>query len=317
MFADCSQVSTCQTDPARPIVLAATVRLLRRVGFRSPLSRGDQAMTNPGGPTNYSSMTDAELRALEKDGSLPPAAWQEVIDELGRRRRTAPRSGAPAPSTPPAVAPAPPVTAAPAPPSDDDHRLAEAVQHLNALLVPGETLVAYAVQRRLFALSHRRVLVAATSGRLIRIERGIFGGYSPIDMRWQDIENAHLRVGIFGADLTITSRGRQDLASSGQAIGAITTLGLRKQQAEQVYRAAQAQEQSWREKRRVRDLDELRAKSGGIQLGGGAGASGATGGGAAGDDPLARLQRAKEMLAGGLITDSEYESIKAKIVDRM
>jgi hypothetical protein len=274
-------------------------------------------MTNPGGPSNYSSMTDAELRALEKDGSLPPAAWQEVIDELGRRRRTAPRSGAPAPSTPPAAAPAPSVTVAPAPPSDDDYRLAEAVQHLNALLVPGETLVAYAVQRRLFALSHRRVLVAATSGRLIRIERGIFGGYSPIDMRWQDIENAHLRVGIFGADLTITSRGRQDLASSGQAIGAITTMGLRKQQAEQVYRAAQAQEQSWREKRRVRDLDELRAKSGGIQLGGGAGASGATGGGAAGDDPLARLQRAKEMLAGGLITDSEYESIKAKIVDRM
>ncbi|MDB4910109.1 MAG: hypothetical protein JWO39_932, partial [Gemmatimonadetes bacterium] len=66
----------------------------------------------------------------------------------------------------------------------------------------------------------------------------------------------------------------------------------------------------------VRDLDELRAKSGGIQLGGG-GSSGSGSGGAAGDDPLARLQRAKEMLAGGLITDSEYESIKAKIVDRM
>jgi hypothetical protein len=273
-------------------------------------------MTNPGGPTNYSSMTDAELRALEKDGSLPPAAWQEVIDELGRRRRTAPRAGAPAASE--SAPPAAPVAAvAASSPSEEDTRLAEAVQHLNALLVPGETLVAYAVQRRLFALVHRRVLVAATSGRLIRIERGIFGGYSPVDMRWQDIENAHLRVGIFGADLTITSRGRQDLASSGQASGAIAALGLRKQQAEQVYRAAQAQEQSWREKRRVRDLDELRAKSGGIQLGGGGGMSGASGGGAAGDDPLARLQRAKEMLAGGLITDSEYESIKAKIVDRM
>jgi hypothetical protein len=47
------------------------------------------------------------------------------------------------------------------------------------------------------------------------------------------------------------------------------------------------------------------------------GSAGAGSGGAAGDDPLARLQRAKEMLAGGLITDSEYESIKAKIVDRM
>jgi hypothetical protein len=273
-------------------------------------------MTTPGGPTNYSSMTDAELRALEKDGSLPPAAWQEVIDELGRRRKTAPRPGAPAASAPaaPESAVSAPTTASS---SDDDPRLAEAVQHLTALLVPGETLVAYAVQRRLFALVHRRVLLAATSGRLIRIERGIFGGYTPMDMRWQDIENASLQVHIFGADVSVTWRGRQDLASSGQAGGVIAATGLRKQQAEQVYRAAQAQEQSWREKRRVRDLDELRAKSGGIQLGGGAGMSGGSAGGAAGDDPVARLQRAKEMLAGGLITDSEFESIKAKIVDRL
>jgi hypothetical protein len=277
-------------------------------------------MTNPGGSTNYSSMSDAELRALEKDGTLPPAAWQQVIDELGRRRSATPRTGAPAASTPAAAAPAPAVSASPAiMPHEDDSRLSEAVQHLTALLVPGESLVAYAVQRRFFALTHRRVLVAATTGRLIRIERGLLGGYSPVDMRWQDIENAHLRVGIFGADLTITSRGHQDLASSGQTAGVITALGLRKQQAEQVYRAAQAQEQSWREKRRVRDLDELRAKSGGIQLGamggGGGGGGGAAGGEA--DDPMVRLQRAKEMLAGGLITDSEYESIKAKIVDRM
>jgi hypothetical protein len=277
-------------------------------------------MTNPGGSTNYSSMSDAELRALEKDGTLPPAAWQQVIDELGRRRSATPRTGAPAASTPAAAAPAPAVSASPAiMPHEDDSRLSEAVQHLTALLVPGESLVAYAVQRRFFALTHRRVLVAATTGRLIRIERGLLGGYSPVDMRWQDIENAHLRVGIFGADLTITSRGHQDLASSGQTAGVITALGLRKQQAEQVYRAAQAQEQSWREKRRVRDLDELRAKSGGIQLGamGGGGGGGGAAGGDAADDPMVRLQRAKEMLAGGLITDSEYESIKAKIVDRM
>jgi hypothetical protein len=277
-------------------------------------------MTTPGGPTNYSSMTDAELRALEKDGSLSPAAWQEVIDELRRRSQTAPRPGAPAaaPAARPPAAPAAVAMPASVSGGDEDPRLAQAVQHLTALLVPGESLVAYAVQRRLFALLHRRILVAATTGRLIQIHRGIFGGYSPVDMRWQDIENANLRVGIFGADLTITSRGRQDLASTGQPIGAIGTPGLRKEQAEQVYRAAQAQEQSWREKRRVRDLDELRAKSGGIQFGsGGPAVSGAGSGGAAGDDPLARLQRAKEMLAGGLITDSEYESIKAKIVDRM
>src|SRR5664279_6105367 len=203
---------SCQDHVACAIVWAA--QSTRSAIFFSRF----HTMTTPGGPTNYSSMTDAELRALEKDGSLSPAAWQEVIDELRRRSQTAPRPGAPAaaPAARPPAAPAAVAMPASVSGGDEDPRLAQAVQHLTALLVPGESLVAYAVQRRLFALLHRRILVAATTGRLIQIHRGIFGGYSPVYMRWQDIENANLRVGIFGADLTITSRGRQDLASTGE-----------------------------------------------------------------------------------------------------
>jgi hypothetical protein len=88
--------------------------------------------------------------------------------------------------------------------------------------------------------------------------------------------------------------------------------GLRKDEAQAVYRICQAQEQSWREKRRVRDLDELRAKSGGIQLG-----QTPVAGGTAGEadrTPAARLERARDMLQKGLITDAEFEQIKAKIV---
>lgn len=190
-----------------------------------------------------------------------------------------------------------------------------ALQHLRAVLVPGETLEAYAVQRRIFALTKRRTLVAATSGRFIALLRGFFGGFTPIDMRWQDIEDAHLRVGIIGADIIVRAMQREDLASANLAGGAFGAVGLRKEQAQQVYRVCQAQSQAWREKRRVRDLDELRAKSGGIQFG--TPLSGAMGAPADGADPVARLQRAKEMLSGGLITDAEYESIKAKIVDRL
>src|SRR5438270_9083208 len=119
----------------------------RRARSRSSLSPGAHAMTNPGGSTNYSSMSDAELRALEKDGTLAPAAWQQVIDELGRRRQTTGRTGSSGGSTP-AAAPAPSYSPpAAATPTDDDTHLREALQHLNALLVPGESLVAYAVQR--------------------------------------------------------------------------------------------------------------------------------------------------------------------------
>jgi len=253
----------------------------------------------------YASKSDQELRALEKDGSLSAAAWQSVTEELRRRQQ---RGGGASASAPTAAHSA---TAG----DDEDPRLAEALAQLRAILVPGETLEAYAVQRRLFALAHRRALVAATSGRLITIRRGLIGGYTPVDVRWQDVEDARLRVGIFGADLTTRWLDREDLSSTKHVGATVTVMGLRKAQAERVYRVCQAQEQQWREKRRIRDLDEMRAQAGGVQIGmpGTAGSAPATGE----DNALTRLQRAKEMLDNRLITDAEYESIKAKIVDRL
>jgi len=189
-------------------------------------------------------------------------------------------------------------------------RVQAALAQLQGLLVPGETLQTYAVQSRLFALSKRRVLVGATSGRLIAIFRGLIGGFRVTDLRWQDLKDVRLDVGIFGADLTVTVLDQSDLATAERAAGALLFHGLRKDQAQAGYRVCQAQEQAWREKRRVRDLEELRAKSGGLQVG--AGGLGAPAGGET--DPVERLKSAKEMLINGLITDAEYEAIKAKVV---
>ena len=215
---------------------------------------------------------------------------------------------------PQAIPPVPRAPVAPVAPTESP-RLLAALAQLKGVLVPGETLEAYAIQRRIFALTKRRVIIAATSGRFIILLRGFFGGYTPVDLRWQDIEDAHLKVGIIGADITLRAMRREDLASANLAGGTFFAPGLRKDQAQQVYRVCQAQSQSWREKRRIRDLDELRAKSGGIQFGSGAGGPGMVG--RDDGDPGARLHRAKEMLTEGLITDAEYESIKAKIVDRL
>lgn len=204
-----------------------------------------------------------------------------------------------------------PEPAPPAPSGSDDRGASRALDALRTLLIPGEALESWAVQRRLFALTHRRRLVAATSGRLLSVSRGLFGGFGTEDIRWQDLDDAQLRVGIVGATLTVTAFASTDLASASP--GTAHTLvfpGLRKAEAQAVYRACQAQEQAWREKRRVRDLEELRAKSGGIQLAGGVPVSGA-------DDtrqPAARLQRAREMLQQGLLTDAEFEQVKSRIL---
>jgi hypothetical protein len=198
----------------------------------------------------------------------------------------------------------PPVTA-------DEAGLERPLGDLRSVLIAGETIDAWAIQRRMFAVTHRRVLVAATSGRLIVIVRPLLGGFNLVSVRWQDLEEVTLRVGVLGADVGIRAGKATDLASLG-APGAqrLELKGLRKDQAQAVYRICQAQDQAWREKRRVRELEELRARSGGIQVSGGALGGASTGG----DDAVRRLQEAKRLLDARLITDAEYEAIKAKIV---
>jgi hypothetical protein len=186
------------------------------------------------------------------------------------------------------------------------------LEYLRSILIPAETLEAWAVQHRLFALSHRRVLVGATSGRLIMLTRHLIGGFDVTDIRWQDLEEVTLRVGIFAAELSVRAGKAADLASQGAA-GArkLDFVGLRKDQAQAVYRICQAQDQAWREKRRIRELEELRARAGGIQVGASPMPMGASATGSS--DAVRRLQEAKQMLDAKLITDAEYEAIKAKI----
>ena len=182
---------------------------------------------------------------------------------------------------------------------------------LRSVLIAGETLEAWVIQRRVYALTHRRALIAATSGRLIVLTRRLLGGFAVTSIRWQDLEEVTLRVGMIAAELSVHAGKATDLASMG-ATGAqrVEFQGLRKEQAQAVYRICQAQDQSWREKRRIRELEELRARSGGIQV------MSAPVSAAAGfeGDAVRRLQEAKQLLDARLITDSEYEAIKARIV---
>jgi hypothetical protein len=196
-------------------------------------------------------------------------------------------------------------------PAMDEAGLGQPLAQLRSVLIPGETVEAYAIQMRLFALLHRRLLVAATSGRLIVLTRKLLGGFDVTTIRWQDLEEVTLRVGMLSADLAVRAGKATDLASLG-ASGSqqVQFSGLRRDQAQAVYRICQGQDQAWREKRRVRELEELRARSGGIQVGGAPLAPAAAGE----SDAVRRLKEAKEMLDARLITDAEYEAIKAKII---
>ena len=187
--------------------------------------------------------------------------------------------------------------------------LTKALADLHSVLIPGETIEAWATQRRVYALSHRRMIVAATSGRLIWLVRRMVSGFDVVNLRWQDLSEVNLRVGIVAAELVIRADLATDLAINAQQGSRVINInGLRKEQAQAVYRICQAQDQSWREKRRIRELEELRARSGGVQINPGAPAAGVS------SDSVRRLQEAKQMLDARLITDSEYESLKARIL---
>ncbi len=200
----------------------------------------------------------------------------------------------------------------PAAAADPGQRAALAT--LQGLLTSGETLEAWAAQRRVYALTHRRVCIAATSGRFISLTRWLFGGYDSADIRWQDLQETRISAGIIAADLTLIARSSSDLNLGAEVNRVWTFEGLNKDQAQAMYRICQQHDQIWREKRRVRELEELRAKSGGVQISGASAGYASTDAAGTESEPTRRLRQAREMLDAKLISDAEFESIKAKIV---
>jgi hypothetical protein len=86
------------------------------------------------------------------------------------------------------------------------------------------------------------------------LRRGLIGGFTPVDLRWQDLKSVQINAGVFASDLSVTGLSQPDLASSGSVV-TLTFDGLRKDEAQGVYRICQAQEEAWREKRRLRELE--------------------------------------------------------------
>jgi hypothetical protein len=194
----------------------------------------------------------------------------------------------------------------------DDGSAGRALEILRGLLTVDETLEAWAMQHRVYALTHRRQCIAATSGRFIFLNRRLLGGYDSSDIRWQDLKETRIRAGLLTAELSLTAQSSTDLNIGAETNRIWSFAGLCKDQAQAIYRICQQHDQVWREKRRVRELEELRAKSGGVQFGAGSGYASPEAG--AESEPTRRLRQAREMLDAKLISDAEFESIKAKIV---
>jgi hypothetical protein len=171
----------------------------------------------------------------------------------------------------------------------------EVAAEVAKLLTPNESILYVAVQN-LAAMSIKRDAAVATSNRLIFFRPAVLGRVEFQDVAWQDVRNAKIVQGVLSTAFSAETVDGRTLQMT----------ELDKEQAKGLYAVSQQMEQEWREKRRVRDMEESRARAGGVVIG--AASTGPA------EDPVARLAKAKQMLDQGLISETEYDALKAKIL---
>ncbi|TAJ68651.1 MAG: hypothetical protein EPO51_27065 [Phenylobacterium sp.] len=188
-----------------------------------------------------------------------------------------------------------------------DERADKANATLDKTLMTGETVITRALQHRVFALFSRRTAIAITSSRILVVRRGLLGGFKMADMQWKDLKDVRLEQNIL--DTLCGSNLAFDSLLAGHP--GIVVDGVPSEAASGMYAKAQYEEQAWEEKRRVRGLEETRAASGGVMIGGGDGT-----GGAGADRMVEEIRKAKELLDSGAVSDAEFQEMKAKILGR-
>jgi hypothetical protein len=172
-----------------------------------------------------------------------------------------------------------------------------------------ETVITQAMQGRPFALFARRCHLAITNSRILFFRRGLFGGYRMADVQWKDLADARIEQNVApslcGSNLLFTHLLR----------GApIFITGLPSDKATAIYAKAQQEEQAWEEKRRVRAMEETRARAGGVVVNAAPAQSAAPA--AASNDVMKELEKAKQLLDMGALSDAEFQEMKAKIISR-
>lgn len=197
-------------------------------------------------------------------------------------------------------------------------RETKAFAQLGSTLMREEQLVESTLQKRIFALWHRRLAIGVTNSRIILIKRGLFGGFTMQDIQWKDLTDATLSQNILphlcGSNIAFR------YGPNGN--GLIDTPGIEHDTASQIYAHSQEEEQAWEEKRRVRGMEEARARSGGVYLNtapiGPAQSQSAptlpAQSASTQSGMVADIERAKALLDSGIISDVEFQEMKSKII---
>ena len=202
---------------------------------------------------------------------------------------------------------------------NQNERVKKANTKLLDYLIDGESIVVKGLDTRPFALFKRRQIFAVTNSRIIRLKRKLLGGFDMLDYQWKDLKDAQISENVFpaitGSTLTFSFQ-----ANSEEPIEVYPEIEI----ASKAYRHSQQEEQSWEEKRRIRDMEEKRAKSGGVFIG--QGSNPIQSNNSATIDQNKQQQRKvdiadelfklKKLLDEGILSDAEFQEMKSKILSR-
>ena len=198
-------------------------------------------------------------------------------------------------------------------------RVKKANTKLLDYLIEGESIIVKGLDTRPFALFKRRQIFAVTNSRVIRLKRGLLGGFDMLDYQWKDLKDAQISENVFpsvtGSRLSFTFQGNSE-----EPIEVYPEIEI----ASKAYRHSQQEEQAWEEKRRIRDMEEKRAESGGVFIG--QGSNPVQQNNSAISDQNKQQQRKvdiadelfklKKLLDEGILSDVEFQEMKSKILSR-
>jgi hypothetical protein len=164
-----------------------------------------------------------------------------------------------------------------------------------------------AVQKKTIGVNFSPDCIALTNKRIILIRPKSFGlSLDFKDFSWLNVADVYMKEGVFGATITIkTTSGQTDSMED-----------IPKAQARRLYRFAQEMEETKKEERRQRDLEDKRAiAGGGITINTPSHQPQVTA--APVEDPMEKLTKLKSMLDMGILTQTEFDAKKADILSKM
>jgi len=183
----------------------------------------------------------------------------------------------------------------------DEDLLENALENIKKLFTKGEKHMCSAIQKKPIANILPHMLIV-TNKRVIKHEPKILKSVFD-DYLWMNLLDAHLSDHIFGSRLIFEFEN-----------GNIIINHLPKNQAKKIYCIAQEKEEEWIEKKRLRGMEEEKAKSGASHIVVGNHPSNEESNDNSKLNLKKKLLELKELLDEELITQDEYQNKKSQIL---